>query len=186
MGGPGSWDAATVWDAVAALPFLAWRGSVWRIHRHKYVATDPAGSLIVSGRYNQGADAFPLDEQWAALYTSTAADVALAEAWRYIDPDLIDAVKGMRRTEIAVDLASVLDCRDVAALGLTEDALLNDRDYDVGHALGRAVVERGAEAMLVLSATRLGDNLIVFTANLRPAARLDIARYQPLAHLRRE
>ena len=109
----------------------------------------------------------------------------MAEAWRYIDPDLIDAVKGMRRTEIAVNLSSVLDCRDIAVLGIPEDALLDDRNYDAGHALGRAVVERGTEAMLVPSATRLGDNLIVFTANLRPDAYLDIVRYQPLTHLRK-
>jgi RES domain-containing protein len=185
MGVPGSWDAATVREAVAALPCLAWRGPVWRIHRHKYVATDSAGSLIVSGHYNQGADAFPPGEQWPALYTATAPDVALAEAWRYIDPDLIDAVKGMRRTEIAVNLSFVLDCRDIAVLGIPEDALLDDRNYDAGHVLGRAVVACGAEAMLVPSATRLGDNLIVFTVNLRSSARLDITRYQLLTHLRK-
>jgi len=108
---PDLWDAAVVRDAIAALPCLAWRGPVWRIHRHRYVATDPADSLIVSGRYNQGSDFFPPDDRWPALYTSTASDVALAEAWRYIDPDLLDAVKDARRTEIEVDLSIVLDCR---------------------------------------------------------------------------
>jgi RES domain-containing protein len=183
---PQSWDAATVRKAVAALPFMAWRGRVWRVHRHKYAAIDPAGSLIVSGRYNQGGDDFPPGQRWPALYTSTAPDVALAEAWRYIDPDLIDAIKGSRRTEIAVDLSLILDCRDVAALGLAADVLLADWNYDVGHLLGWVVVDRGAEAMLVPSATRLGDNLIVFTTNMRQGARLDIVRFQPLTHLRKQ
>jgi hypothetical protein len=62
----------------------------------------------------------------------------------------------------------------------------DDWNYDAGHLLGRVVLERGAEAMLVASATRLGDNLIVFTTNLRPGARVDIIRFQPLTHLRRQ
>jgi hypothetical protein len=40
--------------------------------------------------------------------------------------------------------------------------------------------------MLGPSATRLGDNLIVFTTNLRPGARLDIIRFQRLTHLREQ
>src|SRR5919199_1962300 len=160
---PPSWDAATARKAVAALPFTAWRGRAWRVHRHRYLATDPAGSLIVSGRYNQGSDDFPPGERWPALYTSTAPDVALAEAWRYIDPDLLDVIKESRRTEIDVDLSLVLDCRNVTALGIAEDVLLDDWNHDAGHLLGRAVLDRGAEAMLAPSATRLGDNLIVFT-----------------------
>lgn len=183
---PESWDAATVRKAVAALPFLPWQGRVWRIHRHKYRATDPAGSLKVSGRYNQGSDGFPPGERWPALYTSTSPDVALAEAWRYIDPDLIDTIKESRRTEIEVELSLVLDCRDTATMGIAGDVLLDDRDYSAGQILGRVVIERGAEAMLVPSATRLGDNLIVFTANRRPNSRLDIVRFQPLTHLRKQ
>lgn len=81
----------------------------------------------------------------------------------------------------------ILDCRNINALGIPEEALFDDWNYESGQALGRAVVERGAEAMLVLvpSATRLGDNLIVFTANLRPDARLAIVQFHPLKHLRK-
>lgn len=183
---PRSWDAATVQRAVAALPFLPWQGHVWRIHRNRYHATDSSGSLIVSGRYNQGADSFPPDDRWPVLYTATAPDVALAEAWRYIDPDLIDAIKDARRSEIEIALSLTLDCRDVVARGIPEDALLDDRDYEAGHVLGRVVAERGAEAMLVPSATRLGDNLIVFTRNLRPGARVDVVRFDLLTHLRKQ
>lgn len=179
------WDAATVREAVAALPFAAWQGRAWRVHRNKYEATDPSGSLIVSGRYNHGADFFPSGDQWAALYTATTPDVALAEAWRYIEPDLIDAVTEARLSEIAVMFSLILDCRNINALGIPEEALFDDWNYESGQALGRAVVERGAEAMLVPSATRLGDNLIVFTANLRPNARLSIVQFHPLRHLRK-
>jgi hypothetical protein len=69
---------------------------------------------------------------------------------------------------------------------MTEDVLLDDWTYDAGHFLGRLVLDRGAEAMLAPSATRLGDNLIVFTTNPRPGGRLDIIRFQPLTHLRKQ
>ncbi len=78
-----------------------------------------------------------------------------------------------RRTRLHADLSAVLDCRDLAALGLTEDALLDDLNYDIGHALGLAALRRGAEGILVPSATRAGDNLIVLPDNLRPTARIE-------------
>lgn len=111
---------------------------------------------------------------------------ALAEAWRYIDPDLIDAIRDARRTEIEVKVSLVLDCRDVAALALSEDVLLDDWNYEAGHVLGHDAVDRGAEAMLVPSATRLGDNLIVFTANLHPESSVTIVRSDLLTHLRKK
>lgn len=180
-----AWDPARIWDAVAALPFAAWQGHVWRVHRNRYEATDPTGSLIVSGRYNHGADFFPSGDRWPALYTATAPDVALAEAWRYIDPDLIDAITETRLSEIAVTVSLALDCRNIGALDIPEEALFDDWNYESGQALGRTVVERGAEAVLVPSATRLGDNLVVFTANLRPDARLALVQSHPLRHLRK-
>jgi len=67
----------------------------------------------------------------------------------------------------------VLDCRDLAALGLTEEALLDDLNYDIGHALGLIALRRGVEGILVPSATRAGDNLIVLPDNLRPTAHIE-------------
>ena len=181
----GEWEVATLCKAVTALPFTEWCGCVWRIHRTKYRATDPSGSLLVSGRYNKGADIFPPEERWPALYTATAPDIALAEAWRYINPNFIDAIKSAVRSEIRVRLSLVLDCRDVAAVGIGEELLLDDWNYDAGHVLGRAAVDRGTEAILVPSTTRLGDILVVFTDNLRPSSHLTSMRSEQLSHLRR-
>lgn len=70
-------------------------------------------------------------------------------------------------------LSRCLDCRDIDALGLTLETLLDDLAYDAGHALGLAAVRRGAEGILVLSATRAGDNLILFPDNLQPTSRIE-------------
>lgn len=79
-----------------------------------------------------------------------------------------------RLSEIAVVLSAVIDCRDLTALGIASDTLLIDLDYSASQHLSAAAIGLGAEGILVPSATRLGDNLIVFPDNLRPESRLDI------------
>lgn len=82
-------------------------------------------------------------------------------------------LRSYRRTRLHANLSAVLDCRDLAALGLAEDELLDDLNYDIGHALGLAAFQRGAGGILVPSATRAGDNLIVLPDNLRSTARIE-------------
>jgi len=60
------------------------------------------------------------------------------------------------------------------ALGLTHDALLDDPMYTTGQQLGLAAVRRGAEGILIPSATRAGDNLILFPDNLLPTSRIAV------------
>ena len=72
-----------------------------------------------------------------------------------------------RFTEIWAQLEAVLDCRDLQALHVTEADLLDDTDYSTPQALARAARDFGVEGMLVPSATRLGDNLIVFPDRVR-------------------
>src|SRR5438552_5494078 len=78
---PPAWDAFT---AIAPLPLIPWQGSAWRMHKRRYPATDPGGSLKVSGRYNRGADKFPPDHVWPALYLSCSAEVCLGEIIRHV------------------------------------------------------------------------------------------------------
>lgn len=76
-----------------------------------------------------------------------------------------------RLSELDVELDAVLDCRDARVLGLTRADLIRDYDFTITQEIGAAVVDRGAEGILVPSATRLGDNLVVF-----PVKRLDTSR----------
>ncbi len=79
-----------------------------------------------------------------------------------------------RISEIDVELNAVIDCREIAALGICLDALLNDLDYTVPQRIAAAALATGAEGLLVPSATRLGDNLVVFPDQLHPDSRLEI------------
>lgn len=171
MTAPPGWNAAA---ALAACQPLPWSGSAWRAHRRKYLATDPGGSLRVSGRYNRGLDRFAPGQVWPALYLSLGAEVCLGEILRHISPALLPALNDYRISELRVELGAVLDCRDPALLGLTREDFCDDLDYTVTQALAAAAIERGAEALLVPSATCLGDNLIVFTTCLAATSRLAV------------
>lgn len=81
-----------------------------------------------------------------------------------------------RLTEIWVQLEAILDCRDTDFLGLSLDNLLNDRDYPPGQTVAAAAIDLGAEGILVPSATRLGDNLIIFPRLVRPSSVLAVVR----------
>ncbi len=53
MAVPHGWDAPT---AVASCPIIGWSDPAWRAHNRKYDATDPGGSLKVSGRYKRSCE----------------------------------------------------------------------------------------------------------------------------------
>jgi hypothetical protein len=132
---------------------------------------------VASGRYHRGSDVYLEHEAWAALYLACGRDVALAEVVRHLSPTLWRRLATYRLTEVRVELAAVLDCRDPEPLGLTADDLLHDTDYGVTQALGAAVLALGLEGLLVPSATRLGDNLVVFPTNRRGRSSLVAGSY---------
>lgn len=141
------------------------------MHAERYSPLDAGGSLIAPGRFNtgrgdDGATGF------AALYLALAPEVALAEMVRHADTEGLDTLIDRQLSELACSFAAVIDCRNPTALGLKAGALLDDHDYSVSHALAAAAFAAGAEGILVPSATALGDNLVVFPANLRPESRL--------------
>jgi hypothetical protein len=87
-----------------------------------------------------------------------------------------DRVRLFRYTELGVRLAAVLDCRDASAFGVSQNAILDNIDVDLPHALAAAARRRGAEALLVPSASLLGDNLVVFPDLLREGSKVDAIR----------
>lgn len=159
-----TWDPRAVLNACATGP---WNGRAWRFHRRKYPATDPGGSLHVTGRFNHGRDHFPEDDVWPALYLSLGPDVCMGEVFRHVTPATLARLNDYRLSEVVMRLECVADCRDCTFLGIPVDALLHDTDFAVGHALAEAAIERNVEALLVPSATRLGDNLIAFPLTYR-------------------
>ena len=181
------------WDAVSALAasrFVSYQGSAWRAHDGRYDATSYGGALRFSARFHRAPDSFPPDETFPALYLSLTPEVALGEVLRYMlaarTAEMIrDRVRSYLLTELQVTLTAVLDCRDLDGLGLTRETLLGD-SYALGQELAAAAVARGAEAILIPSATRWGDNLVHFPLNQRPGSSLVVRGSRSMRHLVRE
>lgn len=166
---PLGWTPAAALAARSAEP---WRGTAWRFHRRRYAATDATGSGLFSGRYHRGRDAFPERDTWAALYLALSPEICLGEILRHLTPERLPLLNEYRLTEVSVSRSAVLDCRDPTVLGLTTDDLHHDTNYSPTQELGAAAVARGVEGLVVSSATRLGDNLVVFPANLRSGSQI--------------
>jgi hypothetical protein len=130
--------------------------------------------LLYSGRYQRAPDLFPKAETWPALYLSLAAEISVAEVVRHLSLDMVTRLNRLRLSQLEVGLSRVVDCRSAARLGLEEGELIQDFDYSTTQAIGAAAIARGAEAILVPSATGLGDNLVVFPDRLRASSRMSI------------
>jgi RES domain-containing protein len=183
MTGAETWDAKS---ALAGQALVPWQGPAWRYHRRSYAPTDASGSLLVSGRYHRAADSFLASDTWPALYLALSPEIALGEVLRHFNPQLMPRLNQYRLTELNVDLEAVLDCRDAAALGLDAGALVQDYDFATTQALAAAAIAIGAEALLVASATALGDNLVLFAGRLHSSSRLTVVRSRnPRLYVRR-
>lgn len=156
----------------------SWQGDAWRIHRARYRADDPGGSLKVSGRYHYGSDLFPEGHVWAALYLALAPETALAELVRHIAPDLLPALNNYRLSRLSLDLDDVIDLREPELLNVGLDDLCSDTDHELTRSLGRAAFDSGAEAILIPSATRLGDNIVVFPDNILTESRIQVIDFR--------
>jgi RES domain-containing protein len=167
---PEGWDAGA---AVAGSPVVPWQGRAWRMHKRRYRADDPGGARKVSGRYNRGLDRFSEEESFPALYLATGPEICLGEVYKHVTPELLPALNDFRLSELSVEVGEVLDCRIPKALGLSIEHLVHDTDYEATQAVGAAALERGLEGLIVPSATRLGDNLILFPTNLRADSRIE-------------
>jgi hypothetical protein len=158
---PEGWQAA---EAVARCDVIRWKGAIWRGHQLRYPATSHGGSLRFSGRYHRAQDRFSSDQTWPALYTGVGLLVSLGEIQRNLSGQRFEHY---RFTELWAELTAVLDCRDFAMLGLTPAELMHPTHYETAQALALAARALEVEAILVPSATLLGDSLIIFPDLLR-------------------
>lgn len=128
---------------------------------------------MVSGRFHLAANESSGEDPWPALYLALDLAVSIGEVQRNLSTGDWDSIQ---LTEIAVDLEAVVDCRDLVGIGIDPELLFDDWDFSAGQAVARAVRDAGAEGMLVPSATRLGDNLILFPNRLRTGSTLTVVR----------
>ena len=166
--------SATPEEAAARCPLINWQGTVWRFHKRKYPALDPAGSRLTAGRFHRPAGQDKKNDGWQALYCALSPETCLGEILRNTPPELMPGLNLYRLSEIEVDLESIIDCRPIATFGIPIEELIRDRAYDVTQRIARAALRTGAQGILVPSATRLGDNLVIFPDNLRPESRLEV------------
>lgn len=169
-GSASTWDAAS---AIANCPTMPWTGLVWRYHATRYAGDDPAGSLLVSGRFNRGKDQFPEAETWAALYTSRGPHVALGERLRHTTPATLSRLANQRQSRLRIQLQSVLNlcspsgCAELNVPQLGLDELCRPADYAKTQEIAR-VARKHVEALLVPSCTQFPEgNLIIFADRLR-------------------
>jgi RES domain len=168
---PEGWDAV---NAVAACPVLKWEGRVWRMHVQRYSAGDAGGSLKSSGRYHRGRDQFPEDQVFSALYLATSPEVSFGEIIRHVKPETLPFLNNHRLSELFAQLTLVLDSRDPDFLDLSREDLIHDTDVEATRSIGAAAFAREVEGILAISATDLGDNLIIFPDHLRSDSRLEL------------
>lgn len=134
-----------------------------------------------SARFHCGASDPPAAEticrevrrRWTALYLGLSREVCIGEILRHTTPELLPQLNH-RYTRLRVALERVLDCRDLGVLGLTGEDLWRDTDYCIPQRLALAALDRSVEGLLVPSATRLGDNFILFPEVLRSGSSITI------------
>jgi hypothetical protein len=122
--------------------------------------------VLVSGRYNHGTDRFAREQSWPALYCGLTRDVCLGEIVRHVSADVLPLLNEYLLSELHVELAAVLDCRDPTTLGINRSELLHDYNFDVSQGVAEAARNRHAEGIFVPSATLLGDVLVIFPDRL--------------------
>jgi RES domain-containing protein len=164
-----------------------WSGRAWRFHRRDRDATDGRGALFFSGRFNRGLDLFPEAEVWPVLYLALAPEVAIGERQRHLTVERLARLNDYRLTTLELRLHAVVDCTDLERLGVTIEQLCDDTDFEIGQRPAEAVrsqrvavdaeAEGSIEAMIVPSATRLGNNLVVFPDRLHQASKIRVVSH---------
>ena len=157
-------------DAVEALPSTRYEGRAWRVVRE---GRDPTQCSANGGRWDDGT--------FDVLYTSTAADGALAEMYFHLirgQPVLPSLVR-YRLHELAISLPSRAEIAGLdapAALGLNTSTFgrlsyaERQGEYPRTQEIGEAAHFHGRCGLLVPSARSDHQNLVVFSDLAGPEA----------------
>lgn len=155
-------------------PVVRWQGTVWRMHRRRYQTLDETGTRLTSGRYHRAPAQFAYGDCWAALYLSLVPEVTIGEVLRNTPAERMSQLNMYRLSEISVKIQTVIDCRALIDYGVPFSALVQEGDFTLTQEVALHAFRASAEGILVPSATRLGDNLVVFPDNLREGSRLEV------------
>lgn len=142
----------TFLDAIEALPTRAWQGRAWR-----HMFNDYAPERINTGgaRWNPPGI--------GAIYAALERETALAEGQHMIDAQPRRIFRQRVLYELDVEITEVVDLTGPAALaaaGLTMNDV-GDDDFSACQRVGGAVSFLGRGGLLVPSARRAGDNLVI-------------------------
>lgn len=144
------------------------------MHASKYSADDPGGAFKYSGRYHRGRDLFDEDEVFPALYFATAPEVTLGEKQRHLTSVNLPQMRNQVLSELRISLQAVCNISMPEEVGICSEALMDDHDYSFPQSVSTALRDRGAEALLVPSATLLGANLVVFPDRILERSDLEV------------
>ena len=157
-------------DRLSGFATEQFAGEVFRATR---VSADPTAASINGGRWAPaGSDNAPV----AVLYTSFEVDGALAEVVSFLaEQTPIPGPRPLKVSRLAVSTARTLRLArtEIAALGV-DLARYGERDYRRTQQIGAALAFLGLDGLIAPSARWGCDNLMIFTDNHSPNARLDI------------
>ncbi|MFG1360787.1 RES family NAD+ phosphorylase [Xanthobacter pseudotagetidis] len=155
-------------DAIEAEVARPFTGSVWRVVTNGY---DPLRPGPAGGRWDDGT--------FDVLYTSTARDGALAEAWFHASQGqpVVPSKprKRLHRLEAALERTLDLTGDRLAALGVNMAAygrlsyIQRREEYPRLQQIAEAAFFYEYEAIVVPNARWPASNVVVFTENAKPA-----------------
>ena len=158
----------TLLRQIEALPTESFFGSVFRVTS---ILSDPLAPSVRGGRW---APPKRPGARSSILYTSFEGDGALAEVCAYfvlLDP--LPSVEKLKISRLEASTSRTLRLAriDLAILGV-DLARYGERDYARTQEIGEAAAELGIDGLIAPSARWPCDNLMIFTDNLSPTAKL--------------
>lgn len=151
-------------DALEALPTTEWRGRVWR---HMFNEYAPERINTGGARWNPPGV--------GAIYAALERETAIAEGEHMIEVQPRRIFRRRVLYELEVDVDKVVDLTDAAALasvGLTLADVASD-DFTACQRVGGAIEWLGNGGILVPSARRAGDNMVIL---IGPGGEAEIER----------
>ncbi len=123
------------------------------------------GNLKVSGRWHKKGE-------FRALYASETKEVCVEELKRKVEDDEVIKLFDIHKLTVKADkLLDLSREENLKILGVTEEELLsgsieNPKEIKLPNELAKCAFEMGFEGIIVKSASRAGNNIIIFTENL--------------------
>lgn len=140
-------------DAIDALEGETFDGNAWRV---TWATRDPLAGSSGGGRWSP-------DNRFEVLYTSLDEDGALAEVYYHLSKAPVFASSNMLINTLRVSLEKVLRLSDEDLGNLElENPLVSGASFEQSQAIGPAAYLLDYEAIIVPSARRSCDNLVVF------------------------